>query len=101
MGADHAVDLGRCCNGHRDEFIALVAQAARRLSGRGSNTARQAAAWIVLDGEPIIWRGQDSVDTGPIVVFADAMTDILLDDYLQPPEGRRWYFDHPGEVQAI
>ena len=101
VGADHAVDLDDWCDGHQEEFLALVTRAARRLAGRRSITARQAAGWIVLDGHPIIWRGQDSVDTGPVVAFADAMTGIIRGTYPPPPEGRHWYFGHPGDVPAI
>jgi hypothetical protein len=101
MGADHAVLLDQWCDGHEDEFTDLVARAAQRLARRGSVTARQAAEWIVIDGNPVIWRGQDSVDTGPIVSFARAMTDIIRGTYPQPPEGRHWYFGHPGEVLTI
>ena len=101
MGANHAVLLDQWCDGHEDEFIALAAQAAKRLGGHGSITAQQAARWIVLDGDPVIWRGQDSVDTGPIVTFARAMIDIIRGVYPQPPEGRHWYFGHPGDVRTL
>jgi hypothetical protein len=101
VGADFAVVLDDWCDGHEDEYIALTAQAAQRLAGRGGITAQQAARWIVLDSDPVIWRGQDSVDAGSIVTFASAMIDIIRGVYPQPPEGQHWYFGHPGDVRAI
>src|SRR5262245_22226650 len=69
VGADFGIPLDQWCDGHEEQFLALVTEAARRLAGRGTITAHQAAAWIVLDGAPILWRGQDAVDTDPIVTF--------------------------------
>jgi hypothetical protein len=57
-GADFAIPLDRWCDGHEEQFLALVTEAGRRLAERDRITAQQAAAWIVLDGTPIIWRGQ-------------------------------------------
>jgi hypothetical protein len=85
----------------QNEFIAFAAQAAQRLARRGSITAQQAAGWIVLDGDPIIWRGQDTVDTEPIVIFVNAMTGIIRGVYPHPTEGLHWYFGHPGDVLTI
>jgi hypothetical protein len=101
VGASRAVPLDQWCDGHENEFIAFAAQAAQRLARRGSITAQQAADWIVLDGDPIIWRGQDTVDTEPIVIFVNAMTDIIRGVYPHPPEGLHWYFGHPGDVLTI
>jgi hypothetical protein len=100
-GADLAIPLDQWCDGHEEQFLALVTEAGRRLAERGTITARQAAAWIVLDGTPIIWRGQDAVDTDPVVTFADALAAIIRGTYPQAPPGQQWYFGHPGEVQAI
>jgi hypothetical protein len=100
-GADFAIPLDQMCDGHEEQFLALVAEAGRRLAGRGTITAHQAAAWIVLDGFPIIWRGQDAVDTDPIVVFAEALVAIIGGTYPQAPPGHQWYFGHPGEVRTI
>jgi hypothetical protein len=101
VGASFAIPLDQWCDGHQDEFLALVAEAGRRLAGRGSVTAQQAAAWIVLDGTPVLWRGQDQVDTGPVVAFAEALAAIIRGTYPQAPPGRQWYFGHPGEVRTI
>jgi hypothetical protein len=100
-GANFAIPLGQWCDGHEEEFLALVAEAGRRLADRGSITAQQAAAWIVLDDTPIIWRGQDAVDTDPIVAFAEALAAIIRGTYPQAPPGHQWYFGHPGEVRTI
>ena len=68
---------------------------------RGTITAQQAAAWIVLDGAAILWRGQDAVDTDPIVTFADALAAIIRGTYPQAPPCHWWYFGRPGGVQTI
>jgi hypothetical protein len=98
---DLAIPLDEWCDGHEEQFLALVAEAGRRLAGRGPITAQQAAAWIVLDGTPILWRGRDLVDTDPIVAFADALTAIIRGTYPQAPPGEWWFFGFPGEVQTI
>lgn len=101
VGADHAIDLDQWCDGHEEQFIALVAEAAGHLQERRRITAAQAAHWIVLGDDLIIWRGHEVVDTAPIVTFAHAMIDIIRGTYPQPPEGRYWYFGHPGEVLTL
>lgn len=101
VGADFAIPLGQWCDGHEEQFLAVVTEAGRRLTERGTITAQQAATWIVLDGTSIIWRGQDTVDTDPIVTFAEALAAIIRGTYPQAPPGRQWYFGHPGEVRTI
>ena len=100
VGADQFISLDEWCDGHEEQFIDLVARAAQRLAERDHITAQEAAEWIVLDQEPIIWRGQDTVDTGPVIIFAHALIDIIHGTYPQPPDGLRWYFGHPGEVRT-
>jgi hypothetical protein len=99
VGASFAV-LDEWCDGHEDEFIALANQAGTQLAARGSITAQQAASWTVLDGTPVLWRGEDPVDTAPIAVFVTAVTDIVRGAYPAPPDGLRWYFNLSG-VRAI
>jgi hypothetical protein len=53
------------------------------LARRGSITA-QAVGWIVLDGDPITWRGQGTVDTEPVVIFVNAMIRIIRGVYPHP-----------------
>lgn len=101
VGADFAIPLGQWCDGHEDQFVALLAVAGQRLAERGSITAQQAAAWAVLDGTPVIWRGQDVMSTRPAVTFAQALAAIIRGTYPQAPPGHQWYFGHPGEVQTI
>src|SRR5262249_51523067 len=72
VGANFAILLDEWCDGHEEEFLALVTEAARRLAERGTVTAQQAADWIVLDGKPIIWRGPAAVSIDAIVAFAEA-----------------------------
>jgi hypothetical protein len=100
IGASFAVLLDEWCDGHEDEFIALATRAARQLAARGAITAQQAAAWIVLDGTPVRWRGKDPVDTAPIAGFVGAMADIIRGVYPAPPDGLHWYFN-PDGVRAI
>jgi hypothetical protein len=100
VGASFAVLLDEWCDGHQDEFIALAFQAAARLGARGQITAEQAAAWIVLDGTPVLWRGKDPVDTAPIADFVTAMAGIIRGVHPAPPDGLHWYFC-PGGPRAI
>jgi hypothetical protein len=80
-----------------------VAEAARRLAERGSITAQGAVGWIVLDDQPVIWRGGSAVDTAPIVTFADALIGIVRGTYPQPADGLHWCwcFRHPGDVLTL
>ncbi len=93
---DFGVPLDDWCDGHEEQFLALVTEAGRRLAGRGTTTRQQAADWIVLDGTPIIWRGQDAVDTDPIVTCADAVAAIIRGTDPQAPPGQWWLFGVPG-----
>lgn len=101
LGADQFIALDEWCAGHEEQFVELVAGAARRLAERGHITARQAAEWIVLDSEPIIWRRQDVVQTAPVIAFAQALIEIVRGTYPPPPDGARWYFGHPGPVGTL
>lgn len=101
VGADFEIPLDQWCDEHEEQFLALVTEAGRRLAERGTITAHQAAAWIVLGGIPIIWRGQDAMSTDPIVTFAQALAAIIRGTHPQAPPGQWWYFGHPGEVQTI
>ena len=101
VGADFGIPLDEWCDGHEEQFLALVTEAGRRLAERGPITAQQAAAWIVLDGKPILWRGRDPVDTWPMVAFADAMAAIIRGTYPQAPRGYWWFFGLLGGVRTI
>lgn len=101
LGADQFIALDEWCAGHEEQFVELVAEAARRLADRGRITSQQAADWIVLDDEPIIWRRQDVVEAAPIIAFAQALIEIIRGTYPPPPDGVRWYFGHPGPVGTL
>jgi hypothetical protein len=92
LGADQYVPLGEWCDGHEGEFLAVLAEAARRLAARGRITAAEAAAWIVSDGQPIIWRGREAEETAPAVAFAEILGAIVHGQYPEPPAGYRWFF---------
>ena len=92
LGANQYVPLGEWCDGHEEEFLAIVAEAARRLAARGRITAGEAAAWTVCDGLPVIWRGQEFEETAPVVAFAETLEAIVLGEYPEPPAGYRWFF---------
>ena len=95
LGANQYVDLGEWYDDHGEEFLALLAEAARRLAARGRITAEEAAAWIVIDGLPIIWRGEAFEETTPAVTLAEAIRDIVHGRYPQPPTGHHWFFGGP------
>ena len=101
LGADQFIALDEWCGEHEEQFIELVTEAARRLAEHGRITDEQAASWIVLDSEPIIWRGHDALDTTPIIAFANALVEIIRGTYPAPPNGLHWYFGHPGPVLTL
>lgn len=101
VGADHAVPLDEWSRGHEDEFIALVDAAARRLAERGSVTRAEADAWIVLDDEPLPWRGTAALDTEPVVEFARALIAIIRGEHPAPPADHTWYFGQRGGVVTV
>jgi hypothetical protein len=101
VGAEFGVPLDEWCGGHEEEFLALLATARCRLAERGAITAEQAAAWVVLDNRPILWRGQDVVDCEPIVACADALTAIIRGVYPQAPVGHWWFFGTSPEPLTI
>ena len=45
LGANQYVSLEEWYDGHEEEFLAVLAEAARRLAARGRVTAEEAAAW--------------------------------------------------------
>ena len=92
LGADQYVPLGKWCDEHEEEFLAVLAEAARRLAARGRITAEEAAAWVVCDGQPIIWRGAEAEETVPAVALARILDEIVRGKYPEPPTGYRWYF---------
>jgi hypothetical protein len=92
LGADQYVPLGEWCDGHEEEFLAVLAEAAWRLAARGRITAEEAAAWLVCDGRPIIWRGAEAEETAPAVALAGILDEIVHGTYPEPPTGYRWYF---------
>jgi hypothetical protein len=100
LGAEQYIPLGEWCDGHEEEFLAILAEAARRLAARGRITAGEAAAWIACDGQPVIWRGQEFEETAPAVVLAGILDAIVHGDYPDPPTGYRWFFDR-REISMI
>lgn len=100
LGADQYVPLDEWCEGHEEEFLAVLAEAAGRLAAHGRVTAGEAAAWIVLDGLPVIWRGGEAEETAPAVALAEALDAIVRGRYPEPPPGYRWFFGGP-EVSVI
>ncbi len=100
-GASLAVPLGEWCDGHEEEFLALLIEAGQRLAARGRVTAAEAVTWTVLDGTPVIWRGHDAIATGPAVAVADALAAVIRGTHPQAPPGQEWYFGHPGGARTI
>lgn len=100
VGASFYIPFDKWCDGHETEFLAILAEAARRLAERGRITAEDAARWTVLDNQTIIWRRQEFVDTGPVVAFAEILTEIIHGEYPEPPPGHAWFFGLP-EVSKI
>jgi hypothetical protein len=85
----------------RSAFLALVAKASDRLAERQQVTAEEAAAWIVFDGMPVIWRGDDVLLTAPVVTFGRALVDMAAGTYPAAPPGHEWFFIWPGVVLTV
>jgi hypothetical protein len=100
LGANQYVSVDEWYDGHEEEFLAVLAEAARRLAARGRVTAEEAAAWIVVDGLPIIWRGRESEETAPAVALAEVLDAIVHGRHPEPPPGYRWFFGGP-EISVI
>ncbi|SRR6266496_2291937 len=79
-----------------DEFIALIAEASRRLRQRRTVTAAEAAEWRVLDDETVLWRSADAVDTAPIAELGEAIIQLLQGTLPPPPAGTWWSFGFSG-----
>lgn len=55
----------------------------------------------MLDGEPIIRRGDDVLLTAPVVTFGKALVTIGQGNYPAAPPGHQGYFGWPGDVRTI
>ncbi|MCT2585574.1 hypothetical protein [Actinophytocola gossypii] len=101
--ADHGewLALDEWSAGHEAEFLALVERSTDRLDERGRITAAEAAEWIVLDGEPVIWRGDEVLSTAPVVTLGREILATGRGEYPAPPPGHQWYFGWPGAVRTI
>jgi hypothetical protein len=95
-------DLG-LQDGQLDELIALIAEATRRLRQRRTVTvtAAEAAEWIVLDDQTVLWRPADAVDTEPIAELGEAVMQLLQGTLPSPPLGTWWYFGLSGGPQTV
>jgi hypothetical protein len=80
----------------RREFAALLEEAADQLGSRGAVTAEEAAAWIVLDDLPVMFRGDQPVDTKPVAELGRALAALLRGPLYPPPPGMWWYYGWPG-----
>lgn len=58
------------------EFATLLEEAADQLGGRGPVTADEAAAWIILDDQPVIFRGDQPMDTKPVAELGRAVAAL-------------------------
>ena len=98
LGANQDVPLDEWCDRHEEEFLAALAEAARRVAARGRIAAEEAGARIVTDGLPIIWRGGEA--RAAAAALAEVLEAIVHGGYPEPPTGYRWFFGGP-EVSVI
>jgi hypothetical protein len=83
-------------------FIELANQACNALASREGFTAAEIAAWPpVLDKWGIEIRGEDVVYTAPIVELGRAIIALVQGSLPPPPEGKDWYYGHPGGRVAL
>ncbi|WP_246002522.1 hypothetical protein [Allorhizocola rhizosphaerae] len=77
----------------RSYVRSIIAEAGRRLRGRGMITSAEAARRYVIDGAPYFLRGHDQID-GAVVADLAAAIERLIQDELPPVPAidRRWYF---------
>lgn len=99
--SDFFLPLDQWAGAHRDEFLALVAAACERLGGKGVITPAEAEAWVMVDDLRVIWRGEDAIDTGPIVEFGAALAAMAEGTYPRAPSGHQWMFGFPGGAVLI
>ncbi|GLZ01194.1 hypothetical protein [Actinoplanes sp. NBRC 103695] len=94
-------DLGLNLDGwsdevERQEFATLLEEATDQFGAREPVTAGEAAGWIVLDDLPVIFRGDQPMDTKPVAELARALADLLRGQLGPPPPGTWWFYGSPG-----
>jgi hypothetical protein len=71
------------------------------LLARGVLTAQEAAAWIVLEDEPVTFRGTDPEDTEPFAELGYALAELIRGTLPPPPPGSWWFYGGPGGRRTI
>lgn len=95
---DVGLDLGKP---EQLELAALYDLAADQLRARRVVTPEQAATWIVLDDEPVIFRGNEAVDTEPTAQLSHALADLIRGTFPSAPSGQRRYYGVPDGPLTI
>jgi len=75
--------------------------AARRVQGRGTLTPDEAAAWIILDDLPLIFRGDQPVDTTAAAELGHALAQLIRGGLPAAPRGHLWYYGVPDGPKTI
>ncbi|MEV4624856.1 hypothetical protein AB0J90_01005 [Micromonospora sp. NPDC049523] len=84
-----------------ERFVGWVAEAGRRLAVRGTITEAEAYAWKVLDDHTVAWRGEATVDTGPVVQLAEAVIALVNGTLPPPPDGHSWFYGLPDGPRTL
>ena len=87
--------------GRRHELAAIYDQAAELVEARGILTVDEAAAWIVYDDMPVMFRGTEPFDTAPAAEAGRVMADLLRGRFQDAPDGKEWLYGWPGGPTAI
>jgi hypothetical protein len=99
---DYFFDVGQELN-HPEhlELANLYELAADRVEQRGTLTPDEAAAWIILDDLPLIFRGDQPVDTTPVAQLGHALSELIRSGLPAAPQGHLWYYGIPGGPKTI
>lgn len=76
----------------REQLAQLFDQAAEVVRARGVFTADEAAGWPVLDGIPVIFRGEEPQQTAPAAELGHALAQLIRGVLPPPPAGTVWYY---------
>ncbi|MFF1819426.1 hypothetical protein ACFVWG_19160 [Kribbella sp. NPDC058245] len=80
----------------REELARLFDEAAELVRERGVFTADEADAWPILDGFPVIFRGEEPRQTGPAAELGHALAQLIRGTLPVPPQGTVWYYGPPS-----
>jgi hypothetical protein len=94
------LDLGLDAD-QREELARLFEEAAELVRERRVFTAEEAAAWPILDDEPVTFRGREPEATAPAAELGHALAQLIRGTLPPPPPGTWWFYGPPGGRRTI